>query len=87
MKRQRIQRALFTQRQLAEMLTFAISEALRIANESWLPQTIVHYNDPDFPYLTRWYGHRDLDDCQSKNWTPIVTMLPERWFGVMEDQK
>ncbi len=70
----------FTKKQLAGMLGFIMREAQRDADESWLPQTIVQYEDPDFPFRSMHFAHRWLDECKARGWTPVVTVLPQKYF-------
>lgn len=72
--------ARFSKKQLNGMLNFAISEAERSADLSSLPQLVVKFKDPDFPF--RWIAEHDgaLQVCERRNWTPVVTVLPRKWF-------
>lgn len=51
-----------------------------MADISTLPQLVVRFKDPDFPF--RWFAEHDgaLQVCERENWTPIVTVLPRKWF-------
>ena len=72
------------------MREYAMRMAKTNADESWLPQTVVQYDDPDFPFRSFWYGYRDfdsrtLDVSTEMGWRAIVTMLPDRWFRRVEN--
>lgn len=69
----------FTAGQMAAMLKAEMEAAEKRANDTLLPQTVFLIEDTAYPLQTRVYPDYRIHPSQPG--TPIVTMLPAKWWN------
>ncbi len=57
---------------MAGIRAYVMRMAKDDADKSWLPQTVVQYDDPDFPFRSFWFDHTSLEACTNATFYRIL---------------